>query len=63
LQWGQALLIPAGNIVPTQRTYIVKSSDTLTAIALRNKTNVRALMLANNLWSSVSVSGQVLRIP
>jgi uncharacterized repeat protein (TIGR01451 family) len=63
LQWGQALLIPAGNIVPTQSTYTVKLGDTLTSIALRNKTNVRALMLANSLWSSVIVSGQVLRVP
>jgi uncharacterized repeat protein (TIGR01451 family) len=63
LQWGQALVIPAGNVVPTQRAYIVKPGDTLTAIALKHKISVRALMLANQLSSSVIVTGQVLRIP
>ena len=48
---------------PTPRTYVVRNGDSLSLIAKRYGTTVRALMLYNGLRSEIVVTGQVIRIP
>jgi len=50
---------PTGN----SGTYVVQRGDTLYRIAIRFGTTVRALQLANNLWTARIHVGQVLIIP
>ncbi|HBY97929.1 MAG: LysM peptidoglycan-binding domain-containing protein [Ardenticatenaceae bacterium] len=60
---GQVLILPAHGTVPTRGTYIVQRGDTLSGIALRFRTTVRAIMVANALRSTTIFVGQRLVIP
>jgi peptidoglycan endopeptidase LytE len=79
LQIGQKLHIPASTVAPTvaptatpgapamsaggEQTYKVKSGDTLTTIAKKYHTTIKALQSANNLNSTSIRVGQVLKLP
>ena len=79
LQIGQKLHIPASTTTPTvaptatpgmaamsaggEQTYKVKSGDTLTTIAKKYHTTIKALQSANNLTSTSIRVGQVLKLP
>jgi LysM repeat protein len=76
LRIGQKIVIPAPSISPTtsgvtplpgasagETTYTVKSGDTLTGIASRHGTTVRALRSVNNLTTDKIRVGQRLTIP
>jgi LysM repeat protein len=74
LQPGQKINIPAaapalpspGGVTPAEAdgsVYVVKSGDTLSAIALKYHTTVRALRSANNLTTDRITVGQKLKIP
>jgi LysM repeat protein len=79
LQIGQKLHIPASTTAPTvastttpglpamsaggEQTYKVKSGDTLTTIAKKYHTTIKALQSANNLTSTSIRVGQVLKLP
>lgn len=71
---GQVLRIPSGtgsaspspspSPTPTQRTYTVKSGDTLIAIARRFSVTTTAIAQLNNITNANSIRvGQVLKIP
>jgi len=65
---GQVLLIPGvGPVpvpVPVPGTYVVRSGDTLTGIALRFGVSVWAIVQANGLWDPNRIYiGQTLVIP
>lgn len=69
---GQVLKIPSGTSTPspspsptpTQRTYTVRSGDTLTSIARRFGVTVSAISSLNNLTNTNTIRvGQVLKIP
>lgn len=53
----------AASRITEDRTYQVRSGDTLGRIAEREGTTVRALMAANRLGNTVIRVGQILRIP
>lgn len=65
IQPGQVLVIPLSGSADSSsgRTYTVQAGDTLSGIALRFNTSVQAIMLANNLRSTIIIPGQALRIP
>lgn len=58
-----ATQVPTATPAPTPRTYIVKSGDTLVAIALRFGTTVAAIQAANGLTGPDINPGDVLIIP
>jgi LysM repeat protein len=71
---GQVLRIPSGtgsaspspspSPTPTQRTYTVKSGDTLISIARRFSVTTTAIAQLNNITNANSIRvGQVLKIP
>jgi LysM repeat protein len=73
LQIGQKLLVPSKDIASTEDAgtptgggtngYIVKSGDTLSAIAKRHGTTIAAIRSANNLRNDIVRVGQELQIP
>jgi LysM repeat protein len=71
LKIGQKILIPPPAPEPSltaptmggEQTYTVKSGDTLSAIATRYGTTVKAIRAANNLTTDRINVGQVLKIP
>jgi LysM repeat protein len=76
LQIGQKLVIPApaatttttapgGSVAPSgsDQIYVVKSGDTLSAIARKYNTTVRAIRTANNLTTDRIKVGDKLKIP
>ena len=61
---GTRLLIPRSSPIPPTTIYIVRFGDTLTGIALRFRTTVTALMIANNLANpNLIFAGMRLIIP
>jgi LysM repeat protein len=74
---GQVILIPDGGSAPVSRTasrpapaavsgretYVVQSGDSLSVIAVRYGTTVKALKEVNNLISDKLLVGQVLKLP
>ncbi len=62
LSIGQVLKLPGSSTTSTD-TYIVKSGDTLYAIANKYNTTVDALKSLNNLTSNTLSIGQTLKIP
>lgn len=65
LSIGQILTVPSQgeNNITQENTYIVKSGDSLYAIAGRYGTTVDAIKKLNNLSSNLLSIGQVLKIP
>jgi LysM repeat protein len=78
LQPGKKIMIPAATVAPVvapngsavspvaatgDQPYVVKSGDTLTTIASRHGTTVKALRAANNLTTDKIKVGQKLKIP
>jgi len=77
LQPGKKIMIPPAAVAPVapngtsvspaiatgEQSYVVKSGDTLTTIASRHGTSVRALRAANNLTTDKIKVGQKLTIP
>jgi len=76
LKIGQKLVIPAATVSPIAApttgavtadaggdTYTVKSGDTLTTIAKKHSTTVKALQAANNLTTTKIKVGQKLKLP
>lgn len=63
LSIGQILRIPIEEEESMPSTYIVKSGDTLYAIARQFNTTVDALKTLNNLTTNTLQLGQILRIP
>ncbi len=63
LRVGQQLLIPGSTVPSTNQTYIVKSGDTLYAIANTYGTTVDAIKELNNLTNNILSIGQNLLIP
>jgi LysM repeat protein len=76
LKVGQKLVIPASSVSATAApttgavsadaggdTYTVKSGDTLTTIAKKHGTTVKALQAANNLTTTKIKVGQKLKLP
>ncbi len=76
LKIGQKLVLPAGGSVSSDSTapavaggsaggvtYTVKSGDTLTKIAKKNGTTVKAIEAANGLSTTKIKVGQKLKIP
>ena len=70
LSVGQRLVIPATasrldaqNDASADRVYIVRSGDTLSAIAAANSTSVAELRRVNNLRSNRLSVGQELKLP
>jgi len=76
LKIGQKLVIPASTAATTAApttgavtadaggdTYTVKSGDTLTTIAKKHSTTVKALQAANNLTTTKIKVGQKLKLP
>lgn len=62
LRIGQVLKIPT-NAGTNYINYIVKSGDTLYAIAIRYNTTIDAIKNLNNLTNNILSIGQVLKIP
>lgn len=61
---GQQLLLPTTTgSTTTNKTYTVKSGDSLWSIANRYNTNVNTLKSLNNLTSNMLQIGQILRLP
>ena len=60
---GQRLTIYGQVIEQPKTVYIVKRGDTLSEIALKNKTTTKAIMRSNNLSSSTISVGQKLAVP
>lgn len=63
LSVGQKLKIPTKEAIVEKDTYVVKSGDSLYAIAQKYGITVDELKKANNLTSNVLSVGQVLKIP
>lgn len=63
LRVGQQLLIPGSTVPSTNQTYIVKSGDTLYAIANTYGTTVDAIKELNNLTNNMLSIGQNILIP
>lgn len=71
LSVGQRLVIPATarrlneekNVASAERVYIVRSGDTLSAIAAANNTSIAELKRANNLRTNRLSVGQELKLP
>lgn len=63
LSIGQTLKIPVSTQNPTEKTYTVKSGDTLYSIARKYNTTVSDLINRNNLKTSNLSIGQKLIIP
>ena len=63
LKIGDELKIPIASTSPPQKTYIVKSGDTLWSIARENNITVSELKDANNLETNMLSIGQKLIIP
>lgn len=63
LSIGQTLKIPVSTQNPTEKTYTVKSGDTLYSIARKYNTTVSELINRNNLKTSNLSIGQKLIIP
>lgn len=60
---NQQLLVPKTKKTDGEKTYTVKSGDTLSQIAYDNKITTSELKKANNLTSDLLKTGQVLIIP
>jgi LysM repeat protein len=61
---GSASPSPSPSPTPTQRTYTVKSGDTLISIARRFSVTTTAIAQLNNITNANSIRvGQVLKIP
>ena len=60
---GQVLRLPTTTATPTNKTYTVKSGDSLYSIAKAYNTTVSELKQLNNLTSNLLSIGQVLRLP
>ena len=60
---NQQLLLPKAKNTGAEKTYTVKSGDTLSQIAYDNKISTSELKKANNLTSDLLKIGQVLIIP
>ena len=60
---GQRLTIHGQGIKQPKTVYIVKRGDTLSEIALNNKTTTKAIMRSNKLSSSTISVGQKLAVP
>ena len=63
LSIGQVLRLPTTTATPTNKTYTVKSGDSLYSIAKAYNTTVSELKQLNNLTSNLLSIGQVLRLP
>ena len=63
LSIGQVLRLPTTTTPPTNKTYTVKSGDSLYSIAKAYNTTVSELKQLNNLPSTLLSIGQVLRLP
>ena len=63
LSIGQILKVPTEDEQTDTNTYIVKSGDTLYAIANKHNTTVDKIKSLNNLTSNTLSIGQVLKIP
>ena len=63
LSIGQVLRLPTTTTTPTNKTYTVKSGDSLYSIAKAYNTTVSELKQLNNLTSNLLSIGQVLRLP
>lgn len=63
LSIGQVLTIPSDDTTSTERTYTVKSGDSLYSIARSYGTTVDALKQLNSITSNTLSIGQVLKIP
>lgn len=63
LSIGQNLIIPNGKIEQEEKTYIVKSGDTLWGIGNQFNVSVEEIKRVNNLTSNILSIGKVLTIP